>query len=323
MLSAMTTSHGVIDAPPGEDDDEPRIHRIAARARRRVASREWWDHLEYWVGIAIVAACVVFVFTQLAPRELLRNTTLAGGDSGAHVWFPAFLRDHLLPHWRLSGWAPDFYAGFPAGQFYFPLPALLIVAARPRAAVQRRVQARHRGRTAAAADRGVRVRPRPPGAAAHRADVRGGRDRVPVLQGRWRRHADLRPAHHGRHAREHVRGRVLVHARARAVAVLPGHARPRARPARPAVAARGAVRGHAHQPPRGRDLRGDRRRGASGSPTARVATSHASRRSARSGCCSPRCGWCPSPPRSSTRPTCATSRSASAPDSRRTSTGCS
>ena len=70
---------------------------------------------------------MVFVFTQLAPRELLRNTTLAGGDSGAHVWFPAYLRDHLLPNWRLAGWAPDFYAGFPAGQFYFPLPALLIV----------------------------------------------------------------------------------------------------------------------------------------------------------------------------------------------------
>ncbi|HEX5587705.1 MAG TPA: hypothetical protein VFZ17_10375, partial [Acidimicrobiia bacterium] len=39
----------------------------------------------------------------------------------------AFLRDHLLP-WRLTGWSPDYYAGFPAGQFYFPFPALLIVA---------------------------------------------------------------------------------------------------------------------------------------------------------------------------------------------------
>ena len=120
----MTNSHGVIDAPPGEDDggNPPESQRAPEAARR-----EWWDRLEYWVGVAIVAACVVFVFTQLAPREILRNTTLAGGDSGAHVWFPAFLRDHLLPHWRLSGWAPDFYAGFPAGQFYFPLPALLIV----------------------------------------------------------------------------------------------------------------------------------------------------------------------------------------------------
>jgi hypothetical protein len=32
-----------------------------------------------------------------------------------------------LPHWRVAGWSPDWYAGFPAGQFYFPIPALLTV----------------------------------------------------------------------------------------------------------------------------------------------------------------------------------------------------
>src|SRR5581483_11235857 len=61
------------------------------------------------------------------PGLLFRNTTPAGGDTAAHVWWPAYLRDHLLP-WRLQGWTPDFYDGFPAGQYYFPLPALLIVA---------------------------------------------------------------------------------------------------------------------------------------------------------------------------------------------------
>jgi hypothetical protein len=34
----------------------------------------------------------------------------------------------LLPHWRIAGWAPDWYASFPAEQFYFPFPALQIVA---------------------------------------------------------------------------------------------------------------------------------------------------------------------------------------------------
>ena len=48
---------------------------------------------------------------------------------GAHVWTPAFLRDHLLPHGRLTGWAPDWYGGFPALTFYFPLPSLMIVLA--------------------------------------------------------------------------------------------------------------------------------------------------------------------------------------------------
>ena len=57
---------------------------------------------------------------------LFRNTTANGGDMGAHVWWPWFMRDHWFGHFRLAGWAPDWYAGFPVGQFYFPLPAVLI-----------------------------------------------------------------------------------------------------------------------------------------------------------------------------------------------------
>jgi hypothetical protein len=74
----------------------------------------------------VLAACCVLVAVHLQPDLVLRNTTPNGGDLGAHVWWPAYLRDHLLP-WRLAGWSPDFYAGFPAGQFYFPIPALAIV----------------------------------------------------------------------------------------------------------------------------------------------------------------------------------------------------
>src|SRR5947209_19076993 len=40
---------------------------------------------------------------------------------------PAFLRDHLLPHGRLTGWSPDWYGGYPALTFYFPLPSLIVV----------------------------------------------------------------------------------------------------------------------------------------------------------------------------------------------------
>lgn len=86
----------------------------------------WWRRVEGWVGLLVVAACCAFVFVQLEPSLLLRNTTPSGGDTAAHVWWPAYLRDHLLP-WRLSGWSPDFYGGFPAGQFYFPIPALAIL----------------------------------------------------------------------------------------------------------------------------------------------------------------------------------------------------
>src|SRR4030095_10192036 len=64
---------------------------------------------------------------QLQPGLLIRNTTPAGGDMGAHVWAPAYLRDHLLPDLQLTGWTPDWYAGFPAYQFYMVVPSLFVV----------------------------------------------------------------------------------------------------------------------------------------------------------------------------------------------------
>ncbi len=75
-----------------------------------------------------VSGVVAFVAWQLHPSLLLLNTTTSGGDTGAHVALPAFLRDHLLPHGRLTGWSPDWYGGYPALTFYFPLPSLIVVA---------------------------------------------------------------------------------------------------------------------------------------------------------------------------------------------------
>ncbi len=108
--------------------DAPGTQLEAAAPPAGRSRRPWWEGLETWTGAAIVVACCVFVLFQLQPDLLLRNTTPAGGDTGAHVWWPAFLRDHLLPQGRIAGWAPDWFAGFPAGQFYFPFPALVIVA---------------------------------------------------------------------------------------------------------------------------------------------------------------------------------------------------
>lgn len=79
------------------------------------------------VGIAVVAVAAFYVLSQLQIDLLFKDTTPNGGDTGAHVWWPAYMRDHVFPKLRLSGWAPDWYAGFPVGHFYFPIPALLIV----------------------------------------------------------------------------------------------------------------------------------------------------------------------------------------------------
>jgi hypothetical protein len=102
------------DPPPG-----------GVRRRLRPAPGWWW-RLDDWLGLVVAVACAALVAVLLEPGLLLRDTTPNGGDLGAHVWWPAYLRDHLLP-WRLSGWSPDFYAGFPAGRFYFPVPALTVV----------------------------------------------------------------------------------------------------------------------------------------------------------------------------------------------------
>ncbi|MBU6215730.1 MAG: hypothetical protein KGR17_03920, partial [Acidobacteria bacterium] len=78
-----------------------------------------------WVVVGI--ACAVVAAT-MHPEWIFQNTTATGGDMGAHVWGPAFLRDELLPNLRLSGWSPDWYAGFPAYVFYMVVPSLMIVA---------------------------------------------------------------------------------------------------------------------------------------------------------------------------------------------------
>jgi hypothetical protein len=130
--------HADVPAGAGVDLDDPVVARLGAaidppgRLSRAAAwpgaalrrAGDWG--IESWVSLFIVAGCVLFVFTQLGPANVLSSSTPAGGDMGAHVWGPAYLRDHLLPSFRLTGWTPDWYAGFPAFQFYMVLPSLAI-----------------------------------------------------------------------------------------------------------------------------------------------------------------------------------------------------
>ncbi len=85
--------------------------------------------LTWWVNLFIVLGGMWFVLWVVNPDGVLfTRSTPTGGDLGAHVWGPAFLRDELLPRFRLSGWTPDWYAGFPAYHFYMVVPMLLVVA---------------------------------------------------------------------------------------------------------------------------------------------------------------------------------------------------
>ena len=77
-------------------------------------------------AIILVATSLVILIV-MNPGLILSSTTPTGGDTGAHVLGPAFLRDVLLPEGRILGWSNDWFAGFPAFYFYFPLPSLTIV----------------------------------------------------------------------------------------------------------------------------------------------------------------------------------------------------
>ncbi len=87
----------------------------------------WWSRPR---PVALLATGLVSlaVLMIMNPLLLVAANTPSGGDMGAHVYAPAYLRDHLLPSGRLMGWSNGWFAGFPIFYFYFPLPALTIVA---------------------------------------------------------------------------------------------------------------------------------------------------------------------------------------------------
>jgi hypothetical protein len=87
-----------------------------------------WEHWDrQLVAGLVLLSLTLFLLSELKPDLLLRNTTPNGGDTGGHVWWPAAMRDHVFSDGRVAWWSPDWYAGFPIGQYYFPVTAALIV----------------------------------------------------------------------------------------------------------------------------------------------------------------------------------------------------
>jgi hypothetical protein len=95
-----------------------------ATVQQLESNAEYWKRLS---AIVIVGGATVLLLLTLHPELIFRNNTPTGGDMGAHVWAPAFLRDHLLTNFKLSGWSMDWYSGLPVYRFYMVTPALLIV----------------------------------------------------------------------------------------------------------------------------------------------------------------------------------------------------
>ncbi len=78
-----------------------------------------------WLTPVVLVAITAFIFWQLKPGALFSASLPTGGDLGGHVASPAEFRD-LLP--RLTGWTSNYFGGYPAYQFYMPIPALGVLA---------------------------------------------------------------------------------------------------------------------------------------------------------------------------------------------------
>jgi hypothetical protein len=123
-------------------DDRPLVQRAAARIVQRPVA--WWN--SPWsterIFKLVVTASSLIITTWIITRVvhftplpfagdsdlIFDQTTPTGGDMGAHVWAPAFLRDHFLGNGQLSGWTMDWYGGLPLYRFYMVIPALAIIA---------------------------------------------------------------------------------------------------------------------------------------------------------------------------------------------------
>lgn len=134
------------DLEPGRGPDELAVpSRAVALAtkivkriiRRPVAwiERPWPNDRVIKTTVSMFALVVttgimmnVVHLSPFASKDLIfDDTTPTGGDFGAHVWGPAYLRDHLLSSFRLNGWTMDWYSGMPAYRFYMVVPAIAIV----------------------------------------------------------------------------------------------------------------------------------------------------------------------------------------------------
>ena len=92
-------------------------HEQAAKTGKPAPVLDFWRSLTDWLTP-----------WRWGRGDMLKNTTPTGGDMGAHVWTPDFIKRGLISKGRLTGWSDDWFLGIPVINFYFPLPMLTIVA---------------------------------------------------------------------------------------------------------------------------------------------------------------------------------------------------
>ncbi len=128
VLDAPTITAETVVIVPEEPVEPPVVVVADPDPKRPIRSMLGPRDLVQAISTLIVLVGVtVFTFVQLHPSRIFSSAVPTGGDMGAHLWAPAYLRDHLLPNGRVIGWSMDWYAGLPVYRFYMLPPALLIL----------------------------------------------------------------------------------------------------------------------------------------------------------------------------------------------------
>jgi len=76
------------------------------------------------IDALVVLAVIAVTLFELHPNLLFSNTLVTGGDTGAHLAVPAYLKTVGNP-FNLTPWYPGWFAGMPAYTYYFVLPDVL------------------------------------------------------------------------------------------------------------------------------------------------------------------------------------------------------
>ncbi|MEM5793320.1 MAG: 6-pyruvoyl-tetrahydropterin synthase-related protein [Candidatus Aenigmatarchaeota archaeon] len=69
----------------------------------------------------ILLAITLFLFSYFKPSLLFSNTEISAGDTVGHFFGTYYMNKYLIPHGKLIGWCQEWFLGYPAFQFYFPL----------------------------------------------------------------------------------------------------------------------------------------------------------------------------------------------------------
>lgn len=89
----------------------------------------WYERfrLDWMADFLVQIAVFLYITDYFSPALLFSPLTTTGGDTASHFYTAKYLKEVLLPSGSILGWMQGNYAGFPAFQFYFPFPFLLMV----------------------------------------------------------------------------------------------------------------------------------------------------------------------------------------------------